>query len=145
MAFNESFWVAVAAAAPVIALANQFILIEAMPVKLRFVRMLHDSKAPDKVRSTAKTGKRLANLTYYLSYINLVAQAAMLASALVSLGSRQDVISLLVPQVIEPAGLCLIATAVGPLSLLREVRERTDEGAGPSRGLAAPNSPDSET
>jgi hypothetical protein len=74
MVYHENFWVAVAAAAPVIALANTVSIADAG-------KIWYGSK------SSSRSTKILFNVIVYVSIVNYAAQAAALTAALNSLNA----------------------------------------------------------
>jgi hypothetical protein len=101
VSFNETFWVAAAAAAPVIALANQLTVTASARMGARAVVLL--------VADRAWVGSRnLAAGLYVAGTVNLFAQTVALAAALFSLAGREDLISGSVVTWIEISGLFVV-------------------------------------
>ena len=90
MAYHEAFWVAAAAAAPVIALANQVTLSDSLATRRFFSIALSDNKLQGKVQSEARRGLRGLNAAFWLGYLNLGLQGVVLGLALFSLGDGHD-------------------------------------------------------
>ena len=86
MAFHESFWVAVATAAPVIALANTVSLIDVVNVRL-------SSKVPHRrPRSWNSWASKVAYFSViFLSCLNLLNQSLLMTAALQSLLAGSDI------------------------------------------------------
>jgi len=112
---HESFWVAVAAASPIIALANQITLTD----PFRGLRQLP---------SPGVMAGRAAVTSYFVGGANLLAQAAALGIALVSLAASEDAFSWAVGLAVtlEIVGLLSIGTTAGLLGLTTSTRRPPD-------------------
>ena len=74
------FYIAAAAAAPVVALANQVVLSDSYGLVLRFRRTQRDTTGA--VKRHADRGYNFAFGLFFLGYMNLLLQTAVLAAAL---------------------------------------------------------------
>lgn len=112
MAFeHETFWLAVAAALPIIALANQINLTDALGTML-FARVARDSPIGTEVQYVRKRSRSAALTSYFVGGANLLAQTAALGIALISLAIREDAFPGAVPfaTTLEIVGLIAIGT-----------------------------------
>jgi hypothetical protein len=103
------FFIAAAAAAPIIALANQVVLSDSLGLQLLFRRKRSDS-ATD-VKNHATRGYRFAIALFLVGYINLVAQILVLTAALYGLIHIQRQPTMGLPTVmalVESLGLVLV-------------------------------------
>jgi hypothetical protein len=107
VAFSESFWVTIGAAAPVIGLT----VVVSLPDVLRMMEDIHrpviTAHRPPGPAVT-RVWRRLIFLLFALASINLLLQVGSLAVALLSLAYQQNVISPKLLAVVEPAGLLLL-------------------------------------
>jgi hypothetical protein len=110
------FYVAAAAAAPVVALANQVVLSDSFGLRLLFRRAKKDSTGA--VKSHASRGYNFAFWLFFLGYSNLVFQTGVLVGSLAILSPLHGVIAnptpgLAVTLIVVPAGvLLLLATSI---------------------------------
>jgi hypothetical protein len=126
VSFHESFWVAVAAAAPIIALANQVTVTDSLGMQRTFESVLARNPS-DIIRKVAKQGIKATRNAYWVAYTNLFAQATMLIFALSSLQFGNDLFSLPASVSVEAIGLALIlATSIfsGTVRASRAALER---------------------
>ena len=104
------FYIAAAAAAPVVALANQVVLSDSYGLLLRFRRAKRVTAAA--VNSHAVRGYRFAGWLFFLGYTNLLFQTAVLAGALGVLSGKADVANptaaLVLVLIAVPAGILLV-------------------------------------
>jgi hypothetical protein len=94
--FNDPFWVAIAAAAPVIGLAT---LVSAERAARAFERA--GERAPEE----GSRRPRFPGLAFWYTGINVVAQSAVLVMALSSLATRMDARPKIIPTLIEAFGM----------------------------------------
>jgi hypothetical protein len=88
MADHTEFWVAAAAAAPIIALATQVAVTQS--VSAMYVRKaLHVSKS-EQLRRAEKSVRRFAVIEYTIAVGNIGLQTAVLLTAMLSLGTGKD-------------------------------------------------------
>jgi hypothetical protein len=118
MSYHSEFWLAVGAAAPVIALAAVVSKAEVAYLRIKFFTspfpILADSTdTRDEKVALDNDAKALlykwATLLNWLVNANLLMQVAAVAVALLSLAREQDQVPLLVLAVIEPLGVLLLA------------------------------------
>jgi hypothetical protein len=136
----RDFWVAAAAAAPIIALANQVALTETFPAKQmmeQFAVLRRDLVARIKRSSSGRVTwnwslrRNLKELApwpvYYASYGNFLAQAIALYTALGALSTGRYLISPMVVIIIETLGLVMLVSTGMMSSFLRAGQEREKE------------------
>jgi hypothetical protein len=112
MAFHDTFWVAAAAAAPVIALANQVTLND-LPRMRAIFKSAQDTSPPGEAQDLAKSGLRTATRVNLAGTLILSVQGVMLLVALGSLAYGRDSFSPLVVTLGEGLGLLAVgATAL---------------------------------
>jgi hypothetical protein len=88
MAFGqESYWVVVGTAAPVIALANVVVGQDGLASAAFFNRM--DAIVPPDLDPYISKGRRRAYISAFLSWLNLFAQTTVLSQALLVLSTRK--------------------------------------------------------
>jgi hypothetical protein len=131
---TTNFWVAAAAAAPVIAVANLVSLGDVGSLRLH----PNWTKDPTVGRYNIALNRRLSRL-YVVSYVNLLAQALALGTALVELaavpGRRQ--VPLLLVAIIEALGIAVLADT----SILRSTDPQpSDQTVAPSALQGLPRS-----
>lgn len=107
MAFHETFWVAAAAAAPIIALANQVTLND-LPEMRAIFKFAQDTSPPGEAHDIAKSGHRTATRLYVAGTLILCVQAVLLFVALGSLAYGTDRYSPLVVTFGEGLGLLAV-------------------------------------
>jgi hypothetical protein len=108
----RDFWVVAGTAAPIIALANQVAVIDAVVTLGGFRRAARDDSRSAEARNLARIATGANHLLYYLSMGNLLAQGTALALALISLLRAA---SLVAPLEVGLLLLGLAATGVGAL------------------------------
>jgi hypothetical protein len=111
--FHESYWVAIAAAAPIVALANQITLTEELRTGAFFRRVLGTSNLPDAIRPIAERGQRDISFAYWIGGINMVVQVLALVAAFASLSGRHDAAPMLLVGIAVAAGLAAIVFTSG--------------------------------
>ena len=121
---HESFWVAVAAASPIIALANQITLTDALS-GLGVARAVRVIDFGDYRQRLGGMSRLAAFTSYFVGGANLFAQTAALGIALVSLANSEDAFSWAVPfaLTLEVVGLIAIGTTAAFSGLIRGERE----------------------
>jgi hypothetical protein len=130
VAFHETFWVTAAAAAPVIALANQITLIDSVGVTDTFGHAT-GSDMPPAVRIAAKRGVRAATKVYAVGYLNLTAQVLVFGSALWALQHGSDGgISMDAVSAVEVGGLAAIGLTAYLSGLIRSLLAELDTEGG---------------
>jgi hypothetical protein len=103
--YHESFWIAVAAAAPVVALA-------AIVAFTDIAGISGGRRAPgDTDPDVIKLGRRLLWSGYATGLGNVLLQAVMLLLALLSLAAGHDQAPLIVAEVTTPLGVLLLLVA----------------------------------
>jgi hypothetical protein len=131
------FYIAAAAAAPVVALANQVVLSDSFGLRLLFRRAKQDSTSA--VKSHADRGYNFARWLFSLGYANLLLQTAVLVGSLGVLSPLHGVIAnpspgLVVALISVPAGILLVlATSV----LSGYVRDEATQLEAAARSLPA--------
>jgi hypothetical protein len=108
---HESFWVAVATAAPILALANQITLTDALSA-LGAARAIRDDILADLSQQVGAMNRLAGVTSYFVGAANLFAQTAALGIALVSLANSEDAFSWAVPLavILEVVGLVAIGS-----------------------------------
>jgi hypothetical protein len=97
VAFQQNFWLAAAAAAPVVALANQVTLTDSLG--MMEVLKARSANGSSTVQAAAQRGRNAAFGASLVGYLNLCLQVFTLGIALLSLEGSTD---LLPPTVIDP-------------------------------------------
>jgi hypothetical protein len=131
---DESFWVAIAAAAPVIALAAIVSLSDTSGAmdKLREIwprfleRTSHNKEADDWLFKRIGQGDRLTAWANF-SAIGMGLQVAMLAIALVALVNRSNVVPPIVPEIAVPLGVFLLLVSALNTATMRRLPKYTDD------------------
>ena len=140
MSYHESFWIAIAAAAPVIALAAVVSVGDVFRAAERISRTLpHNWTNEDfwtdrddtldwpTILRTSNVGYRLLRGGYAAGIINGVLQLVALSMALQSLADGNDVVSTLLPDVAVPLGIFLLLVSTTINAALRVDQRRLDE------------------
>ena len=128
MAFHETFWVAAAAAAPIIALANQVTLTESRGMTGTFIRAQRANPSGT-AHTTAITGHRSVLAALSIGYLNLIAQVFVLYVALGSLYSGEDSNGTGSPRAViflEICGLAAVGLAAVFSGVVRSARTMLD-------------------
>jgi hypothetical protein len=105
--------VAIAAAAPIVALANQITLTKELRTGAFFRRVLNTGNLPDATRDIAKRGRRDISFAYWIGGINMIVQVSALAAALLSLDWRRDAAPMLLIGIFVTVGLASIVYTSG--------------------------------
>lgn len=127
VAYHDSLWIAVAAAAPIIALANQVTLTEAIPTHDFFRYAGEDTQLTNEECRRVKSGRRAVTTAYFIGYLNLLVQSIMLAAALYSLSNERDAFSP-VPSAwwLEAVGLLAVGVTAIYVGMARAFRARLE-------------------
>jgi hypothetical protein len=130
--YHEAFWVATAAAAPVIALATVVAGPDADGVgvlavdrrsALRMREWQKGKPAPDAILREAKRTTALIISAYLAFLLDLLIQAALLAVSLSALAAGQNVMPPWVAIVMAVAGILILAWAVSVTAAIRRQLE----------------------
>jgi hypothetical protein len=140
MAFHETFWVAAAAAAPLIALANQVTLTDMWGIRGTF-KKAEIYGPPGTRHDAAKSGLRAASRAYLVGYINLLVQAGVLIAALRSLyyGRDSQIFPPLPVVYIEGLGLAALVATSLLTGNVRSALARLDAEGGRNRTRSSKN------
>ncbi len=111
--FHESYWLAIAAAAPIIALANQITLTETLRTREFFKRVLRSSGLPDAIRDIVKPGQRATSYAYWIGGLNMMMQGLVLVLALASLSELRDALPMILGGIGVAGGIGLIVYTSG--------------------------------
>lgn len=122
MSYHADFWLTVGAAAPVIALAAVISKAEAADLRNKFFTSPFSS--PTEIRDVDTMMYKSAKWLNWLVIANLLLQVAALAIALLSLAVEHDQVPLVVPIVVEPLGLLLLAITGSAAITLRSAPDR---------------------
>jgi hypothetical protein len=125
VASHESFWIAVAAAAPVIALAAIVALTDTARAA-GLDRYAPDGADPDLIRAAQK----LLRSGYAAGLVNIVLQAVTLLLALLSLAAGHDQAPLIVAEITAPFGIFLLF-AGGMIAIALRIAAGYIERGGP--------------
>lgn len=135
MTFHDTFWLVAGTAAPVVALAAAVSLTE---VNRQQRRMIDDlvvaglaTYEPEPKRSPPGTG--IATYLWLSQIVNVVAQAFLLAIALLSIDYQRNVVAALIAVVIPVAGVLVIAASGIGIWRARAVADRAIRHASDGR------------
>ena len=123
VAYHEAFWVASAAAAPVIALANVVTVSDAWGLARESVRTLvsvaEEIGQPSMVDGLIPR-TRTAEILYRVSLVNLVLQAAVLLASMISLADTGDHLPPMVVAAALAGGLAAVGAAAMGMARARQ-------------------------
>jgi hypothetical protein len=126
VAYHKDFWLAVAAAAPIIALATQVAVTQSFGSAFFFRRVRRRSTSAEARRFAAR-GWKVAVIGYFVSYGNVVMQGVALAIALVSLDRGEDYTQTATASLLLILGLIVVIISALASAAISGNRERLDE------------------
>lgn len=135
MAFHESFWVTVGAAAPIIALASVVSIADLMGARDRVSpNLLPSSSVPgdDWLDSELIRAGRLLIWAYLVGVVNGALQMVTLSMALQSLADGSNVVPTIVPRIMVPLGVFLLLVSTSMTVSLRTIQRQMNHHLRPS-------------
>ena len=128
MAFHESFWVTVGAAAPIIALASVVSIADLMGARDRVSPSLSPPSSSvlgdDWLDSELIRAGRLLIWAYLVGVVNGALQLVTLSMALQSLADGSEVVPTIVPRIMVPLGIFLLLVSTSMTVSLRTIQRQ---------------------